>query len=108
MKYTIYKELYEKYGIEPIVVRNLWFFNTCDVCPEQYDVLNLDGKMVGYVRLRHGQLTAEVPDVGGDLVYSTVVGNDGFVGCFVDDEERIHYLVEIAKAINSRVVVPPG
>jgi hypothetical protein len=30
---------------------------TCSACPEQYDVL-LDGKLVGYLRLRHGYFAA--------------------------------------------------
>ncbi|NDD52705.1 hypothetical protein EBZ39_02295 [bacterium] len=44
---------------------------TCSACPEQYDVFNDNNKLVGYLRLRHGQFRADCPDVGGTTVYSS-------------------------------------
>lgn len=35
---------------------------TCSACPEQYDVLDDDGFQIGYLRLRWGEFTVEVPD----------------------------------------------
>lgn len=50
-------------------------------CPEQYDVY-LGREIVAYLRLRHGNFTAECPDVGGELVYeSQTVGDGGFLEC---------------------------
>lgn len=34
--------------------------NTCDECPEQYDVILCDHFKVAYLRLRHGCFTAEI------------------------------------------------
>lgn len=39
---------------------NFEFSGTCLACPEQYDV-RLEGKQVGYVRLRWGALILYVP-----------------------------------------------
>ena len=40
----------------------LHLVNTCDACPEQYDVFRGEEK-VGYLRLRWGSFTAECRDV---------------------------------------------
>lgn len=37
---------------------------TCYAYPEQYDVF-LDGKQVGYLRLRHGYFRCDYPNCGG-------------------------------------------
>lgn len=66
------------------------------MCPEQYDVL-LDGKQVGYLRLRHGQFTARCPDALDTLVYSANPIGDG---CF-EPEERDEYLTKAVEAIDS-------
>lgn len=60
---------------------------TCDACPEQYDAY-LDGKMVGYLRLRHGSFTVTCPSVGGTLVYEAEPEGDGAF----EDDERDYYL----------------
>jgi hypothetical protein len=71
----------------------LRFVKTCDACPEQYDVFDGD-KMVGYVRLRWGHLTVACPDVGGDVVYSANIGDDGWDGCFENEAQRSFHLDE--------------
>jgi len=75
----------------------LVFENTCSACPEQYDV-KLNGQIVGYVRLRSGNLRVDCPDCGGETVYETYF-EDPLKGMFDDDEERQHYFSEIEKAI---------
>ena len=72
---------------------------TCGACPEQYDVLDSDGKQVGYLRLRHGGFRADYPDCGGDTVYCYSF-DDAWKGMF-DNEEREFFLTEAVKAIHS-------
>lgn len=83
-------------------IGGLEFVMTCSCCPEQYDVFDIgqDIKQVGYVRLRHGWITAAYPDYGGTLVYSADVKGDGM---FVDDEERMKTLRLIAALLQSRI-----
>ena len=68
---------------------------TCSACPEQYDVY-LDGKQVGYLRLRHGHFTAEVPDAGGEEVYESKPDGDGLFTF----EEREGELTKAIEAID--------
>lgn len=63
-------------------------------CPEQYDVY-LDGKEIGYLRLRHGRFRAETP-FGGQVVYVAEPEGDG---CF-KDHERDQHLAAAIKAID--------
>ena len=70
---------------------------TCSACPEQYDVMR-EGKQVGYLRLRHGNFTAQVDDSHGELAYEAshrIMGD----GCF-EDEERDYFLLQAVKAID--------
>ena len=77
------------------------FALTCQACPEQYDVF-LEGKQVGYVRLRWGVLRCGYPDVVGEIVYYHEF-DDGLQGCFDGDEDRNFHLAEIAKALYNRI-----
>jgi len=80
---------------------NLEFVCTCGDCPEQYDVVLLkDGKryQVGYVRLRGGRLRVDCPEVGVEEVYSCSF-EDGWKGCFDDEDERLYHLEKAAGAI---------
>jgi hypothetical protein len=70
---------------------------TCSAYPEQYDVFKGD-QQVAYLRLR-GRLTVEMPDVGGDLVYSATPAGGGM---FFDLERR-HFLTKAVRAINERL-----
>ena len=76
----------------------LTFHITCHAFPEQYDVYDKDNQKVGYVRLRWGCVTCEVPDVFGEIIYSASVG-DGWTGMFENDEQRNFHLRSIANAI---------
>jgi hypothetical protein len=96
--------LREKYGCDPRVYRGVEFYLTCYACPEQYDAY-YEGNMVGYIRLRWGRLTATYPDVGGKLVYEANIGDDGWQGCFTDNEEECLHLVQIAEALKKEVLL---
>ena len=56
---------------------------TCFACPEQYDMLDEDGTIIAYFRLRHGRFRVCVPNVGGDEVYVSFPEGDG---CFTSKE----------------------
>lgn len=60
---------------------------TCGACPEQYDAF-LGERQVGYLRLRHGFFTVDVPDCGGQTIYEAEPEGDGIF----DDKERDMYL----------------
>lgn len=85
-----------------MIIEDLNFICTCDACPEQYDVKDLDGNQVAYVRLRWGYLYCACPDCGCEKVYETDIG-DGLTGCFEDEEQRKYHLNEIANAIHSHL-----
>lgn len=77
------------------MTQKLRFKMTCSACPEQYDVL-LGEEQVAYVRLRHGNLRVDCPDVGGVTVYQADPNGDG---CFYDQEERDYHLRHAGAAI---------
>ena len=83
-------------------IKSLKFYLTCSACPEQYDVEDKDGNMVGYVRLRWGVLSCEYPDVGGEEIYYASIG-DSWTGSFEDDEQRMFHLNAIADKILERI-----
>ncbi len=66
-------------------------------CPEQYDAFDAKGERVGYLRLRHGQFTVEVPHAQGKRVYSAVPEGDGTF----EDDEREGFLIAAVGAIQS-------
>ena len=67
---------------------------TCRACPEQYDVY-FDGNQIGYLRLRHGNFTADYPDVGGKLVYGASPQGDGIF----EPQERLYQLTKAVEAL---------
>lgn len=67
---------------------------TCQACPEQYDVYNEQGEQIAYLRLRHGYFKCEVPSVFGTIVYDSTPNGDGI---FTDEERP----VELQKAIEA-------
>ena len=73
---------------------------TCGACPEQYDVLDAEGKQSGYIRLRGGNFRVYYPDTGGELVFYHHFENDSWKGMF-DNEEREFFLTEAVKAIHN-------
>lgn len=85
-----------------MIIKGLNFIETCSACPEQYNVKDEQGNMVGYVRLRYGGLTCEYPDVGGELIYSQYFDND-WMRCFESDEQCESYLSIIADKILEKI-----
>lgn len=80
---------------EPREIQGLRLVRTCTACPEQYDVFNEGGQQVGYLRLRHGEFRADVPDCGGVTVYEAEPAGDGLF----EADERDHFLTEAVSAI---------
>ena len=68
---------------------------TCFAYPEQYDAFDTSGTQIGYLRLRHGEFTVEVPAAGGKQVYVALPDGDGIF----DDDERKQYLIAAIEAI---------
>lgn len=74
------------------------FIKTCDCCPEQYDVIDENGKQVAYIRLRFGNLSCECTDVGGEEIFYYRFDND-MQGCFDNEIQRKFYLESISDKI---------
>lgn len=74
---------------------SLNLIQTCPACPEQYDVVADNGEAVGYLRLRHGIFTAQVPDPSGPVVYIAHTTGDGIF----TEEERDRELAAALAAI---------
>ncbi len=77
-------------------IDNLTLERTCYACPEQYDVRNANGYLVGYMRLRHGHFTVECPDVMGTSVYQACPEGDGIF----EEHEQLYFLTLGVRAIN--------
>lgn len=71
---------------------------TCGACPEQYDAF-VDGKQVGYLRLRHGEFRVDYPDCGGETIFEAEPDGDGM---FSRDERGV-YLAQAVAAIRERM-----
>ena len=82
-------------------VNNLNFHQTCSACPEQYDVYDENNSYIGYVRLRWGELRADYIDeyqgIEEEVFFEKL---DDFQGNFINEEQRSHYLNEIATVLN--------
>ena len=72
---------------------------TCSACPEQYDAF-VDGKQVGYLRLRWGYFRVDVPDCGGETIFEAHPRGDGE---FWDEEEREQFLLKAKAAIRAHL-----
>lgn len=75
-------------------VEDITLVRTCYACPEQYDAFVGD-QQVGYLRLRHGFFTVDVPDHTGDTIYEACPRGDGIF----EDDEREGYLMAAKQAI---------
>lgn len=73
---------------------------TCKAFPEQYDVF-YKGEQVGYIRLRHGYMSVEYPDVDGKLVYEKEFRFEK--GEFDSTIERYSYLIKAVLAIKKEL-----
>lgn len=67
---------------------------TCYACPEQYEAF-VEGRQVGYLRLRHGRFTVHCPDVDGREVFASSPKGDGLF----EDDERDDQLTAAKRAI---------
>lgn len=83
--------------------RKYTLIRTCYACPEQYDVTR-EGKLVGYLRLRHGSFRADCPDclVETVLLSNTVKGDGIF-----EDDERTEWLAKAILAIDTHLQQNP-
>lgn len=77
--------------------RGLIFRETCFACPESYDVIDKDGRKIGYVRLRFGYLRAERVDTD-EIIYEYTFDDD-WKGMFADEAECDYHLSKIADAL---------
>lgn len=58
------------------LAKKIELVQTCNACPEQYDAF-IDGKQVGYLRVRWGWFTVYYPDSAGEILYETEIKGDG-------------------------------
>lgn len=83
---------------KPLEIDGFKLVLTSSACPEQYDVFDAAGKKVGYLRLRHGRFRVDVPDCGGETIYSSYTKGDGTF----EETERMDELRNAVDAIKSR------
>lgn len=95
---SISEGLWDDDGIDNITIDGIELKRTCFACPEQYDAFHND-KMVGYLRLRHGDFTVNYPDVGGKLILEESPQGDGMF----EKEERMEYLTKAVKVIKKEM-----
>ena len=83
---------------DDVIIDRYRFHQTCFACPEQYDMF-LDGTeiLTGYVRLRHGNLSFEFPNVRGETLFFHKFSEP--LGIFENEEERMKYLNIIVKTL---------
>ena len=74
------------------------FEQTCESCPEQYDVYK-HGEQVAYLRLKYGVFSVYYPDVGGELIFRANPDGDGWF----TDEERDLFLECAVSAIKRKM-----
>lgn len=98
----LYEKDEDEPGHDPFFIFQYKLVPTCFACPEQYDVFEGDEQM-GYLRLRHGDFTAEYPDCGGTLVFEACPEGDGR---FMKAERMayLHLAVEALEKEHRRVL----
>ena len=74
---------------------------TCFACPEQYDVYDENGNMVGYLRLRHGIFRGDCITDKQETVYESYPDGDGIF----EDYERMHEITQALEAIHAHLVI---
>jgi hypothetical protein len=80
-------------------IDGLNLIRTCYACPEQYDVLDKDHNVVGYLRLRHGIFRVDFPHCGGETIYRAVPKGDGIF----ESDERDFFLGKAIEAIKAKL-----
>jgi hypothetical protein len=85
--------------MDEIIIKGIKLIKTCDACPEQYNAFNGQGKLVGYLRLRHGYFSVRYPNSSGKEIYNANPTGDGLF----DYDERDFFLKEAVKAIKKEI-----
>ena len=80
-------------------IDNIELRMTSIACPEQYEAFDINGKQVGYLRLRHGHFRVDFLDCGEEIIYEAEPAGDG---CFYS-EERDFYLQKAVKVIKNKI-----
>ena len=80
-------------------IDGLKLIRTCFACPEQYDVLDENHNVVGYLRLRHGFFRVDFPHCGGETIYEAHPKGDGVF----EYDEREFYLTDAVTAIKEKL-----
>lgn len=77
---------------------DLELYLTSSACPEQYDI-KMDGNLVAYYRLRHGEFYVDYPKCGGERIYEASPNGDGIF----DDDERLFYLTKALRSLQAKI-----
>lgn len=96
---VISKVMMEDLNLTKYASLGLMLEKTGGMCPEQYDVYDINMKQVGYLRLRHGSFRVDYPNCGGDTIYEASPRGDGVF----EDNERGFYIAEALQAIVKRM-----
>lgn len=85
-------------NIEMAYIHGLLFVQTCQCCPEQYDIY-YKGDQIGYLRYRYGVLDLRYRNVAGPCIYKKTIGDnmDGYLG-----NQRVKYLKKCARVLKQR------
>lgn len=78
----------------PLLIHGYRLKRTSYACPEQYDVF-ADDVHVAYFRLRHGHFRVDVPDCGGETIWTSTPAGDGVF----TDAERVTELTAAILAV---------
>ncbi len=84
---------------DTLVIKGFALKQTCNACPEQYDVYK-GGRKVGYFRLRHGSFSADNVLTDEEVYRARPAGD----GCF-EDGERQHYLENAVQALRDSLIL---
>lgn len=79
-------------------IKGLTLVQTCGACPEVYEVYKKD-KLIGYMRLRHGRFSVNVPYTGGEEIMSGYPKGDGIF----EFNERMTWLHKGVAAIKKHL-----
>lgn len=97
-------------GTYYLTINSLELWRTCTACPEQYDAFypsRSGPRLVGYIRLRWGHLTAQFPDVGGKVVVDSPVllgPGPNLAGEFPSEESRAFWLRTCVVALELELI----
>jgi hypothetical protein len=83
-----------------LVREGWWLVNTCEACPEQYELVDQHGEKRAYMRLRGGYFQVTCPWVGGDVVLEHTFEWDDLKGRF-DSDERAEFLRDAVDAADN-------